>query len=725
MRTPWFVLATALLLGLVAPTEAARADRAGYERAVERERALTAKAKTQTVADAEWRKVSVTFENIARRYPTSGYADNALMKAASIAEQLYERGGRDADMRRSIQLYQWLAKEYPSSPLVKQARASVRSLEVPSRPPKSTAARESRAIPAATSGVSPAATEVAQSSPLPKLRAVHRAVLPEVVRLTLELDGEVAFQHDRLDHPPRIFFDLKGAQPVATLQDAVLTYPDEVVRQVRLGPKSANTTRVVLDVDGPSRYSVFTLYNPYRVVVDLERPHAPLDAKAAVPPALSGSPSTARSPVAPPRAVRAAASTRASSTPRNAQRPAVVTFTLAPSMPVTTRVMTPGAPNVARAVEPAARETDLVRLAPEAAIASREIEVATRPVSPEALSARPTEVARDTRPAGTKTAARKSPLPKPPAASATSPTDAAVDELAAELARANGIAVPASDTRPAGPAGETEVLRSAEPVGEVPRDAPVPAPVAPSANVKGGFSLARQLGLGVGRVVIDPGHGGHDPGAINKGLSEAALVLDIAQRLEKLLTKQSGVEVVLTRHSDVYVPLEERTAIANRQKADLFLSIHANASRNVRARGVETYFLNFASTPDAEAVAARENSASGRTMHNLPDIVKAIALNNKLDESRDFAAMVQDALVKRLSSQNRDLRNLGVKQAPFVVLIGAAMPSVLAEISFLTNPQEVQLLKSNGYRQKIAEALFDAVMRYQRALKAVSTVASQ
>jgi N-acetylmuramoyl-L-alanine amidase len=199
----------------------------------------------------------------------------------------------------------------------------------------------------------------------------------------------------------------------------------------------------------------------------------------------------------------------------------------------------------------------------------------------------------------------------------------------------------------------------------------------------------------------------------------------VALRLEQLLTREPGVEVVLTRRSDVFVPLEERTALANRQNADLFLSIHANASRNPKVRGIETYFLNFASTPDAEAVAARENSASGRTMHSLPDIVKAITLNNKLDESRDFATLVQRAMVGHLSASNKELRDLGVKQAPFVVLIGAGMPSVLAEISFVTHTQEGKLLKNKVYRQKIAEALYQGVERYQRSLKAVKTVANQ
>jgi N-acetylmuramoyl-L-alanine amidase len=243
--------------------------------------------------------------------------------------------------------------------------------------------------------------------------------------------------------------------------------------------------------------------------------------------------------------------------------------------------------------------------------------------------------------------------------------------------------------------------------------------------VGGGFSIARQLGLSVSRIVIDPGHGGHDPGATGKGVTEAAVVLDIALRLEKLLAEVEGLEVVLTRRSDDYVPLQERTAIANREGADLFLSIHANASSSLQANGIETYFLNFATTSTAAAVAARENASSGQTMAALPDVVKAIALNNKLDESRDFATFVQRSMIERLRGTNRNVRDLGVKQAPFVVLVGAAMPSVLAEISFLTNAQEVRLMRGTAYRQRIAEALFDAIRKYQGSLKADGEVAQQ
>jgi N-acetylmuramoyl-L-alanine amidase len=281
------------------------------------------------------------------------------------------------------------------------------------------------------------------------------------------------------------------------------------------------------------------------------------------------------------------------------------------------------------------------------------------------------------------------------------------------------------DAEPAGVGADAEpaplpATRPSPAIPVVPR-----APETPATIGNGSFSLARQLGLSVSRIVIDPGHGGHDPGALGTRVTEAEVVLDVALRLEKLLRKQPAFDVVLTRRTNVYVPLEERTAIANRASADLFLSIHANASRNAHARGIETYILNFASNPEAEAVAARENAASGRSMHQLPDIVKAIALNNKLDESREFAGIVQASLARRLRAQDKALRDLGVKQAPFVVLIGAGMPSVLAEISFITNSRDAQLLRTGAHRQKIAESLYEAVLKYQRTLKATETVAAQ
>jgi N-acetylmuramoyl-L-alanine amidase len=273
-------------------------------------------------------------------------------------------------------------------------------------------------------------------------------------------------------------------------------------------------------------------------------------------------------------------------------------------------------------------------------------------------------------------------------------------------------------------AAAADIVAAAPPPAPAP-PASTPPPVAPALNARGGFSLSRQLGLGIARIVIDAGHGGHDPGAKGKGLTEADLTLDVALRLEKLLLRQPGVEVIQTRRTNAFVPLEERTELANRSGADIFLSIHANASADGRARGVETYFLNFAPSAEAEAIAARENAASTRSMRQLPELVRAIALNNKLDESRDLARLVQESLFAQARKSDKRARNLGVKQAPFMVLVGAQMPSILAEISFLTNVNDAGLLATEKYRQQIAEALLAGITKYQQALKKAPAVATQ
>jgi len=234
----------------------------------------------------------------------------------------------------------------------------------------------------------------------------------------------------------------------------------------------------------------------------------------------------------------------------------------------------------------------------------------------------------------------------------------------------------------------------------------------PTAN--GEQTLIRALGLKIGKIVVDAGHGGHDTGTIGPdGLTEKALVLDVALRLGKLLEDRMGAEVVYTRDDDTFVPLETRTAIANKEQADLFISIHANSSRDPEARGVETYYLNFTSSDDALAVAARENAVSEKSIHELQDLVKKIALKEKIEESREFAADVQQSL---WATAGKGTRNRGVKKAPFIVLIGANMPSILAEISFLSNPDDEQKLETPVYRQKIAEALYRGLAKYVSGL---------
>ncbi len=236
----------------------------------------------------------------------------------------------------------------------------------------------------------------------------------------------------------------------------------------------------------------------------------------------------------------------------------------------------------------------------------------------------------------------------------------------------------------------------------------------------GDRSLIRALGLKIGKIVIDPGHGGHDTGTIGpNGLLEKDLVLDVSRRLGKLLEARLGAEVVFTRRDDTFIPLETRTVIANQEQADLFVSVHANSSHDPDARGVETYYLNFTSSPEALEVAARENAASDQDIHQLQDLVKKIALKEKIEESREFASDVQQSLHSGLAAKTSGIRDRGVKKAPFVVLIGANMPSILAEISFISNPGDEKRLKSPEYRQRIAESLYRGISRYVNGLGGV------
>jgi len=237
----------------------------------------------------------------------------------------------------------------------------------------------------------------------------------------------------------------------------------------------------------------------------------------------------------------------------------------------------------------------------------------------------------------------------------------------------------------------------------------------------GQATLTRALGLKIGRIVIDAGHGGHDTGTIGPtGLMEKDLCLDIALRLGKLIAQRlPSAEVVYTRSDDTFIPLEERTHIANEAKADMFISIHANSSRDSDARGIETYYLNLKGSAEAMEVAARENATDDQGIHELQDMVKQIARTEKIDESREFAADVQDSLAKRVQKAAKPVKNRGVRKAPFVVLIGADMPSILTEISFLSNPADEKMLKQPEHRQRVAEGIYQGVASYLQNLNSM------
>lgn len=242
-----------------------------------------------------------------------------------------------------------------------------------------------------------------------------------------------------------------------------------------------------------------------------------------------------------------------------------------------------------------------------------------------------------------------------------------------------------------------------------------PAPVV--ASIPGAPSLAQQLGLGIKRVVLDPGHGGKDPGAIGVGgLREKDVVLSVAKKVARKINSKLGIEVVLTRDSDVFIPLEERTAIANTKNGDLFISIHANAAQRAEAQGIETYYLDFAGNEEARGIAALENASSSRQISDLQNILSSLMQNSKKDESARLAGTMQNTMVSGLCRLYPQVNNHGVKTAPFIVLIGAQMPSILIEVAFLTNPLEAQRLKDDKYLEDLADHITEGVSNYSSSL---------
>jgi N-acetylmuramoyl-L-alanine amidase len=720
MRSFAKAVAVALLVASTMPEALAQSSQAQrlYQDALERERALRKEMNAPEASPSLLTRIRAlvgAYDDMSKLFPSGGFGDNALWQGARLSADAFWQFGEAIDRTAALRLFTALTSRFPASSLGRQVPEHTKRLNdakagasplaaprvatappsasrpvpntppasppvpitqpasppVPITPPASARVAPPRASPPipATPPASPRVPTTPPASqtvtePRPRtsgvtaLHAIRRDVLPEALRITLELAREVPFYSQRIEGPPRVFIDLQNTRPVEPLSGAAIPFPDDMVKQIRVGRQADARTRVVLDLRGAGRYSIYTLYEPYRIVVDFERPAAS-DAVAAR--GNDRSASAARAPVAPPRAADPT-SPPASGNARTVERRGL-TGDVEVASTVDRKVTSPAANDTApvHAVTKPTQQSDVV-------VAQTTVRrtVPVKDVSTSAVS-------------------------EPAAAPQAEP----VDPLETAV-------VPGNDAAPARP-----------------------APLPPSANRNGNFSLSRQLGLGIAKVVIDAGHGGHDPGAQARGLTEADLVLDVALRLEKLMLKEGGFEVVLTRRTDSYVSLEERTAIANKAGADLFLSIHSNASASASARGIETYFLNFAPNTEAEAVAARENAGEARTMRSLPEIVRAIAMNNKRAESRDFASMVQNSMYTEMRKSNKELRNLGVKQAPFMVLVGATMPAVLAEISFITNRQDATLLKTDKYRQQIADALLAGVKRYQQSFRRMPAIATK
>ena len=598
-----------------------------------------------TYADDQFYSRAIrAYEFLIQQYPGGSAAREAQYAIARI----YLSDLENPDEARTA--FQQYLKTYPESPQAKLAKREIERINARLARHHATVKRASdrdeTAAPPPQAPASPAqdvspAREV-NSNGLVEVTGIRSWVGSNYTRIVISTGAPVKFNASRLVDPDRLVFDLEHTALSSELDQKVFPVGRGYLERVRVAQFQPTVTRVVLDVQKITDYSVFSLPNPFRMIIDIHGSPTPLLSKAPIGPG-----DVSRQPETRTRSVSAS--------------PGVTMDSDDPA-------------------DSAGRGTG------KNAVPSAATDAGDEASSPPAQAIRKASPAQAIRKASPALAVE----------STHAPVGGGEDssEFPGEKQRIRGIR------------DSTSRLEAAAP---------------PSAALAAGSpTLTRALGLKVGRIVIDPGHGGHDTGTIGPGgLREKDVVLDVALRLRRLIERRLGSEVVMTRDDDTFIPLEERTAIANEKTADLFISIHANASRDPSARGIETYFLNFTSDPGALALAARENATSQESVHQLSKLIQKIALSEKIDESRQFAGIVDRSMARQLNRQGIREPNRGVKKAPFVVLIGANMPSILAEISFLSNPHDERLLRKPAYRQKIAEALYAGIAQYVSQLGAV------
>ena len=636
------------------------------------------------------------YEFLRKEYPGSKYRVEALFTIG----QIYKDDLNDeAKARETFQEY---LKRYPHSQLADDAKQALKELDdaaaaAKQKPAKTQTASKTKDSPKpdapktdaakseAPKPLTPDATPVAakedatpsaeeHKTPKPLVTGIRHWSTPDYTRIAIDLEDEVKFDSGRIPNPDRIYFDLKDTKLSSVLKGKSFDVDDGYLKKIRVAQYAPGQTRVVLEVgDDVGEYSAFLLPNPYRLVIDIHgktptklmaRTQQPTETKAA-----------AKAPEPKPEIAKAV------ETPKPAEK------------------------NIEVAKAPEPKESPKDQPKPEVKSEVVKSEVVKAESKPAEKKEEPVQVAKATVPVRI-----VEPDPEPVAPPKAEPAKPEVKKT--EVAKAK--TEPTVKDDPPIKSHNGKKQQSANKI-----DARTAQP-----TMDGDRSLIRALGLKIGRIVVDAGHGGHDTGTIGpNGLYEKDLVLDVALRLGKLLENRLGADVVYTRDDDTFVPLETRTAIANQQQADLFISIHANSSRDPSARGVETYYLNFTSSRDALEVAARENAVSEASIHELQDLVKKIALKEKIEESREFATDVQTSLHTGLAAKAPAIRDRGVKKAPFIVLIGANMPSILAEISFISNPADEKKLQTPDYRQKIAESLYKGVAKYVGGLSGVKVAA--
>ncbi len=663
------------------------------------------------------------YEFLRREYPGSKYRFQALFTIG----QIYKEDLGDDDAAR--QTFQEFLHRYPRNPLAPEAKQALAELNqpAPARKPAEEArspekpltkkADEERLLPERSAtpdaeAVSPSAKKKVTPAMVTGIR--HWST-PDYTRVAIDVDTEVQYEAGRVPDPDRIFFDLPNTKLASVLVGKSFEVRDGFLKKIRVAQYQPGYTRVVLEVADVSDYSAFLLPNPYRLIIDIH-----------------GRQPQSQTQVARANASPATANQQGSITGVEKEK-SYRTFEKAneakDTAPIGTKNISTGQSTIAQTVRhssatansatPATHKTIVENDdGDEDAAATDDVNHSGSGPSKSLANGAPRSSASatsDSAQKGSNPAAKS--LAGQSAVTASNPGD----PLFTEPRDSSGPELKATAEPTSAPTAVAVAPRSKDAKRTAKNSATnssVTHEAAPTSL--GDRSLTRALGLKIGRIVIDAGHGGHDTGTIGpNGLMEKDLVLEVALRLGRLLETRLGADVIYTRDDDAFIPLETRTAIANQHQADLFISIHANSSSDPDARGVETYYLNFTSNPDALEVAARENAVSQKSIFQLQDLVKKITLKEKIDESRELATDVQESLYSGLVTRHSTLRDRGVKKAPFVVLIGANMPSILAEISFVSNPTDEAKLETPEYRQKIAEALYKGIAKYAGGLSGV------
>ena len=521
------------------------------------------------------------YRDVDALFPGNRLADDALYAVGTILLEDV------SDPRRAAKAYQKIVSEYPEGDMRSQAETRLKILSKDFDIP----------LPKIMIGS-------AQLMKLTNVLPVKYWSSRDYTRVVIKTSGPVAYREVLLEkignQPRRLYIDFKDSYIEPRYRSPV-PIEDGLLKRIRTGQFSPDTVRVVLDIESISNYKIFSLPDPFRVVIDV-------------------------------------------------------------------------------------RGTEKQKLAKDQA----------SPFTPPKTAM----VAKTTPPAGGGV--------HPPRTTVAPSASAGPEAPAAPLVTDPAGLVPPEQQKPADAQGPIIVLK------EKKKASVNGSTIQPKVmNVDSqGLSLAQQLGLGVSTIVIDPGHGGKDPGAIAFGMKEKDIVLRVGQRLAEKLRQDLDATVILTRTSDQYLPLEERTAIANTNDADLFISLHINAHPSPQVKGFETYFLNLSTNEEAMRVAARENATSTHQMSDLQDILSDIMQNSKINESSRLAQQVHNSIVAELSQPPFGLKNMGVKQAPFYVLIGAEMPSILIELAFISNPDDAKLLADDAFIDELAGNISSGILQY-------------